>query len=77
MRFFLDVNIPHSLLELFEELGLEVQHAKDVGLSKAEDIEIMKIVESLKEFLSSIDIKDLERALTIVELGRYRTRKFL
>ena len=32
---------------------------------------------SLKEFLSSIDIKDLEKVLTIVELGRYRMRAFI
>jgi len=29
----------------------------------------------LKEFLSSVNIKELEGAVTIVELGRYRIRK--
>ncbi len=41
MKFFFDVNMPYSSLVIFEELDLEAQHAKDVGLSKAKDEEIM------------------------------------
>jgi len=29
----------------------------------------------LREFLSSLDVKELENAVTIVELGRYRMRR--
>lgn len=119
MKFFLDANMPYSSLVMIEELSFKVQHAKDVGLGKAPDKEIMnyavknrcvlitkdlefgntkifptkyqqgliilrlpfyfisaKIVEVLKEFLSSINIADLEKALTIVKLGRYRIRAF-
>ncbi len=41
MRFLLDTNIPYSSLKVFNELILEAVHAKDVGLSKATDEEIM------------------------------------
>lgn len=41
MKFFLDANIPYSALKIFEELNLESVHAKDSGLSRADDIEIM------------------------------------
>ena len=35
-----------------------------------------KVAEVLKEFLNSINIKELEKTLTIVKLGRYRMRAF-
>jgi len=34
-----------------------------------------QINNALKEFLSSLDVKKLENAVTIVELGRYRMRR--
>ena len=34
-----------------------------------------QINNALKSFLSSLDVKELENAVTIVELGRYRMRK--
>ena len=34
-----------------------------------------QINKSLKEFLDSVNVKELENSVTIVELGRYRTRK--
>ncbi len=42
MKFFLDANIPYSILGIFKELNLEAKHARDFGLSNAEDIEILK-----------------------------------
>lgn len=111
--------MPYSTLKIFKELNLEAQHAKDVGLEKASDKEIIdytithkyvlitkdlefgntsifptkhqqgliivrlpfyfksaKIAELLKEFLRSIVIKDLEKKLVILELGKYRIRSF-
>jgi predicted nuclease of predicted toxin-antitoxin system len=34
-----------------------------------------QINNALKEFLSPLDVKELENAVTIVELGRYRMRR--
>ena len=119
MKFFLDVNIPYSALEVFEELNLESVHASDIGLNRADDIEIMdyvikhdsilvtkdlefanitmfpieshhgvvvvrlppffkasQFVNGLRNFLSSINIKDLNKSIAIVKLGKYRIRKF-
>jgi len=41
MKFFLDTNIPYSALEIFEKPNLESQHARDAGLNRAGDAEIM------------------------------------
>ena len=41
MKFFLDANIPYSALEVFKELNLESLHARDAGLSRADDKEII------------------------------------
>lgn len=60
MRFLLDANMPYSSKEVFKKFG-QVNHARDVSL--------------LREFLSSLDVKELENAVTIVELGRYRMRR--
>ena len=119
MKFFLDANIPYSALEIFEELNLECEHARDIGLSRADDIQIMnyaikndsilvtkdlgfanimvfpieshhgvivlrlppffkasQFVNVLRDFLNSIDLKDLKKAIAIVKVGRYRIRKF-
>ena len=119
MRFFLDTNIPHSALMVFEELKLESAHARDVGLGRATDREIAdyakknrsilltkdlefynthlfpigshegliimrlptffkasQFVNVLRDFLASIDINDLNKAVAIVKLGKYRIRKF-
>lgn len=118
MKFFLDANIPHSALKVFEEFNLEAVHARDIGLSKATDKEIFEyavnkrcilvtkdlgfanitafpedshygivimrlphffkaqqFANALKDFLTSINSKDLEKALAIVKLGKYRIRK--
>ena len=119
MKFFLDANMPRSALKIFEELKLEAQHAKNVGLARADDREIIEysirnrsilitkdlefgnakifpteqqqgliilrlpfyftatqITYTLKNLLMSVDENELEKAITIVKLGRYRTRKF-
>lgn len=118
MKFFLDANIPYSALEIFEELNLESTHARDAGLSRADDMKIMdyavkndsilvtkdlefanlisfpieshhgvilmrlpsffkasQFVNVLRDFLTSIDTKDLKKAIAIVKVGRYRIRK--
>ena len=117
MKFFLDANIPHSALEIFKELNLKCEHARDVGLGRADDIEVMnyaikdnsvlitkdlefanlmifpieshygvvvvrlppffkasQFVNILRDFLQSIDVKDLKNALAIVKVGRYRIK---
>ncbi len=51
MKFFLDANIPYSALEIFEELNLESIHARDAGLSRADDIEIMNYATKMMAFL--------------------------
>lgn len=118
MRFFLDANIPYSALEVFKDLNLEPLHARDVGLSRADDKEIFdyavknnsilvtkdlefanitlfpaelhhgivimrlppffkstQFVNVLRDFLESIDVKDLKKSIAIVKVGRYRIRK--
>lgn len=119
MKFFLDVNIPYSTLEVFKELKFECVHARDVELSRAGDTEIMKyaiktnsvlvtkdlefanisvfpikphhgvivmklppffkasqFANVLRDFLNSIDVKELKKSLAIVKVGTYRIRKF-
>ncbi|MBI2137064.1 DUF5615 family PIN-like protein [Candidatus Woesearchaeota archaeon] len=118
MRFFLDANIPYSAVRIFQELGLETVHTRDVNLGSAEDAEIMNYAakgsyiivtkdlefantnifparlhhgvvilrfpstfiasrfgNALKDFLTSVDISLLRKAVTIVKLGRYRIRR--
>lgn len=118
MKFFLDANIPYSALDLFKELGLKATHARDAGLGKATDKEIMLYAKKtksilvtkdiefanrmlfsqeshhgiivlripnffkagqfgnvLKDFLNSVNLKDLENSTAIVKLGRYRIRQ--
>ncbi len=57
MKFFLDANIPYSVLELFRELKLEAGHARDIGLGRAEDKEIIRHAIKTKSILVT---KDLE-----------------
>lgn len=59
MKFFLDTNIPYSALEIFKVLKLEAAHARDVGLSRADDKEI---IEYAIKNNSIIVTKDLEFA---------------
>lgn len=59
MKFFLDANIPYSAMAVFEELGLEAVHARDAGLGKATDKEIILYAEKNKCILVT---KDLEFA---------------
>lgn len=119
MKFFLDTNVPYSALEVFKELKLFCVHARDAGLSRADDIKIMEyainndnvlvtkdlefanakifppeshhgiivvrvpnffkasqFVNVLRDFLKSIDVKELNKSIAIVKVGRYRIRKF-
>ena len=59
MKFFLDANIPYTSLGAFKELNLESLHARDVGLSRADDKEIFDY--SVKNN-SVLVTKDLEFA---------------
>lgn len=56
MKFFLDTNIPYSALKVFEELNLEAVHARDVGLSRAADREIMNYAVKNKSILVTKDL---------------------
>lgn len=58
-KFFLDANIPYSALQLFKQLNLEAVHARDVGLSRSSDKEIMDYAVNIKGVLVT---KDLEFA---------------
>ncbi len=114
----MDSNIYYSTLDIFKELNLEALHARDVGLSRATDKEIIdyaimnklvlitkdlefanrkvfsledsqgiillrlpfffkveQVKKVLKDFLTSIKLKDIEKSLIIIKLGRYRIRK--
>lgn len=57
MKFFLNANMRRSSVIIFEELNIEVQHAKNVGLGKAQDREIMNYTIKNKCILIT---KDLE-----------------
>jgi len=118
MKFFLDTNIPYSVLEIFTEFKLTAIHSRDIDLHNATDNEIFEYVVKnkyilitkdlefanpkifptnrltgliilrlpfffkadqqtrvLKDFLSSINTRDLTKCITIVKLGSYRIRK--
>ncbi len=118
MKFFLDENLPLSLIDIFTEFGFEVEHAKTSGLRGATDKEIAKyalkhkailvtkdlefgslllyppgshyglivirvpfnfktdqIKRVVKNFISRTDADDLINTITIVEVGKYRSRK--
>ena len=51
MKFFLDANMPYSVLTIFKELGLKAIHARDVGLSRAADKEIARYAKKNKSIL--------------------------
>ena len=119
MKFFLDANIPYSAVEIFKKRNFKCVHARDVGLSRANDEDIMEyakriqsilvtkdlefanikvfpiklhygvlvarlppffkapqFINALDDFLSSINLRDLKKSISIVKLGRYRIRRF-
>jgi|SRR3989344_527296 len=57
MKFFLDANMPKSSLKILENLGIESIHARNVGMGKALDIEIINYAIKNKCVLIT---KDLE-----------------
>lgn len=63
MKFFLDANIPYSALQVFEELKLEVTHARDVGLNRAPDKEIADYAARNRSILVTKDLEFANRAL--------------
>jgi len=110
--------MPYSIIDLFRELNLEALHARDIGLARAKDEEIMnyaiknkyllitkdlefgnrkrfpinhsqgiiilrlpfffkafQVKKALKDFLTSINISELEKSITIIKSGHYRIRK--
>jgi len=118
MKFFLDANIPYSILKIFQKLNLDAIHARDAGLNRATDSEIflyaaknkhiivtkdlefaniqifptkshkgaivlrlpstfnaLQFSRVVEDFLNSVNINDLENAIAIVKLGKYRIRK--
>ncbi|MBI2499016.1 DUF5615 family PIN-like protein [Candidatus Woesearchaeota archaeon] len=56
MKFFLDANIPYSALDVFREFNLAAIHARDVGLSRASDEQIMEYVIKNKSILVTKDL---------------------
>jgi predicted nuclease of predicted toxin-antitoxin system len=56
IKFFLDANIPYSSKQIFKSFGT-VEHARDAGLSRAADKEILKYAVKNKSILVT---KDLE-----------------
>jgi len=61
--FFLDENIPKSLVETIKKLGFEAEHARDVGLGGCSDI---KIAEYAKKRNAILITKDLEFGSLII-----------
>ena len=57
IKFFLDVNIPYAALEVFKEFHLEALHARDVGLSRSDDQEIMEYAIKNKCILITKDME--------------------
>ena len=62
MKFFLDACMPYSSKEVFKRFA-EVEHARDVGLARAADKEIIEYASRHKAVLVS---KDLEFANIIL-----------
>lgn len=115
MKFIIDADSPHSLIELFNKYGHDAVHVR-VVLGSAADDEIFeyanknkhiivtrdlgfaetfmenkgfgllivrlpyyftvgKINKVFDEFLKEVDVKKLVNSITVLELGRYRTKK--
>jgi predicted nuclease of predicted toxin-antitoxin system len=58
MRFLLDANLPYSSKEVFKKFG-QANHARDVGLARATDREV---IEHASEHKAILVTKDLEFA---------------
>ena len=54
-KFFLDANMPYSRKKIFEEIGLEVNHARDNGMAGACDKDIMNFSIKTKSILVTKD----------------------
>ena len=117
MKFLIDADSPHSLIDVFNKHGHDAVHVRDV-LGSAADEEIFeyanknkhiivtrdlgfaetfmenkgfglvltrlpyyftadKINKIFDEFLEEADLKRLINSITVLELGRYRTKKLL
>lgn len=115
MKFLIDADSPHSLVDIFNKHGQNAVHARD-KLAHASDEEIFeyanknqhiivtrdlgfaddfikkkgfglllirlpyyftvnKINRVFDEFLNEVDTKELVNSITVLELGRYRTKK--
>ena len=115
MKFLIDADSPHSLIEIFRKHGNDAVHVRDI-LGSATDDEIFEyanrnkqtivtrdigfaesfiknkgfgillirlpyyftakqINKAFDEFLKEADTKELVNSITVLELGRYRTRK--
>ncbi len=115
MKFLIDADSPHSLIEIFKKYDHDAVHVRNI-LGSATDDEIFehadknhyiivtrdlgfaddfikkkgfglllirlpyyftvdKINGVLEEFLKEVDVKELVNSITVLELGRYRTKK--
>ena len=56
MKFLLNMNVPRSLCRRMAEKGFECRHAGDIGLSEADDIDIIKEAKNNKEIIVTHDL---------------------
>ncbi|PIN89683.1 hypothetical protein COU57_05575 [Candidatus Pacearchaeota archaeon CG10_big_fil_rev_8_21_14_0_10_32_14] len=63
MRFFLDANLPLSLIKLFEDLKLDVIHSRDVEMGRASDREIFDYAIKNNSILITKDLEFGDRRL--------------
>ena len=69
MKFFLDANIPLSVIDDIKELNFEVDHARKIGLASASDKEIADYSKKEKAILVT---KDLEFGNTMIYQKNYQ-----
>jgi len=56
VKFFLDENIPNSSIEVLEELGYEVEHARTAGFKGSSDDEIARYAKEEEAILVTRDL---------------------
>ena len=82
MKFFLDENVPLSILDLMRVLGFEAEHARNTNLRGAADAEIADYAKKQKVILITKDLefgslllypKGSHYGLIIIRLPHYFT----
>ena len=87
MKLLLDQDVYEVTARLLSRLGHAVMRAGDLGLSRAEDVELLKVARDRdcilvtrdRDFgylvLDDQEPEKLKRCFVVVEPGRYRIRK--